>query len=690
MTKSTEIEQYKVHRDESWLSFNYRVLQEAKDPGVPLFERIKFLAIYSSNLDEFFRVRIASLKNLIRAGKKTQKILDFDPKALLESLLKIVNDQQEEFSLIFEHDIKPALRQNGIIIKKRQRMNREQNEFVQNYFNDHMLPFVQPVLLNKNKIRPFLNNAQLYLTVLLEDKENPQKEHKIAIVKIPSDHLPRFIELPSSSADKKQILILDDIVRHSLDWMFPGYNIIESYSIKMTRDAELYIDDEYSGDLVEKIKTSISKRKVGTTSRFIVDREMPDYMLNRLMKIFEIKRSDIIREGRYHNNFDFFNFPDFGMSHLKDLELPPIEYTALQDQPSLFDKIKAEDHLLHFPYHSYESIIQFFEKASVDPNVTHIKIAQYRVAKKSRIMNALKKAVRRGKQVFVFIEAKARFDEEANLNWGIELEKAGVKVAYSFPGVKVHSKIALVRKLVPTGEEIYAYMSTGNFHEDTAKLYTDYGLLTYDQRITSEVARVFNFLETSKVPTKKFKHLLVGLFNLRSGLRELLMQEIENAKAGLPASITLKMNSLQDEEMINILYSASQAGVEVNLIIRGICCIVPGIEGLSERINVISVVDRFLEHSRIFVFHNNGDPKVFLSSADWMVRNLYHRIETTFPVYEEQNKKVIIDFLGIQLKDNVKARIIDKDQLNNYQTGNSNLAIRSQYETYYYTKRQKN
>jgi polyphosphate kinase len=569
-------------------------------------------------------------------------------------------------------------------------MNKEQNDFVQNYFNDHMLPFVQPVLLNKNKIRPFLNNAQLYLTVLLEDKENPQKEHKIAIVKIPSDHLPRFIELPSASADKKQILILDDIVRHSLDWMFPGYNIIESYSIKLTRDAELYIDDEYSGDLVEKIKTSISKRKVGTTSRFIVDREMPEYMLNQLMKIFEIKRSDIIREGRYHNNFDFFNFPDFGMSHLKDLDLPPIEYTALQDQPSLLDKIKEKDHLLHFPYHSYESIIQFFEKASVDPNVTHIKIAQYRVAKKSRIMSALKKAVRRGKQVFVFIEAKARFDEEANLNWGIELEKAGVKVAYSFPGVKVHSKIALVRKLVPTGEEIYAYMSTGNFHEDTAKLYTDYGLLTYDQRITSEVARVFNFLETSKVPTKKFEHLLVGLFNLRSGLRELLMQEIENAKAGLPASITLKMNSLQDEEMINILYSASQAGVEVNLIIRGICCIVPGIEGLSERINIISVVDRFLEHSRIFVFHNNGDPKIFLSSADWMVRNLYHRIETTFPVYEEQNKKVILDFLGIQLKDNVKARIIDKDQLNNYQTGNSNLAIRSQYETYYYTKRQKN
>jgi polyphosphate kinase len=685
---SKELETYKIHRDESWLHFNYRVLQEAKDPGVPLFERIKFLAIYSSNLDEFFRVRIASLKNLIRAGKKTQKILDYDPKALLNRLLSIVNEQQEEFSVIYENEIVPALRRNGITIKRRQRLSREQNEFVMNFFNDNMLPFVQPVLLNKNKIRPFLNNGQLYLSVLLEDKDNPQKEHKIAIVKIPSDHLPRFTILPSSG-DKKQVLILDDIVRHSLFWMFPGYNIIDSYSIKMTRDAELYIDDEYSGDLVEKIKTSITKRKVGTTSRFIVDREMPEVMLHRLMKIFDIKKSDIIKEGRYHNNFDFFKFPSFGMDHLKDPILTPISYPSLEDQPSIFNQIRKQDHLLHFPYHSYESVIQFFERAAVDPNVTHIKIAQYRVAKKSRIMSALKKAVRKGKQVFVFIEAKARFDEEANLNWGMELEKAGVKVAYSFPGVKVHSKIALIRKLDMEGEQIYSYMSTGNFHEDTAKLYTDYGLFTYDERITSEVARIFNFLETSKVPLQKFENLLVGLFNLRSGLRELVVKEIENARQGLPASITLKMNSLQDKEMINLLYEASQAGVKIDLIIRGICCLIPGVAGISDNINVISVIDRFLEHSRIFVFHNNGEPKVYLSSADWMVRNLYHRIETCFPVYDKKAIKTILDFLAIQLKDNVKARIIEADQKNEYQSESSNLAIRSQLETYYYTKRQK-
>ena len=685
---SEELESYKIHRDESWLSFNYRVLQEAKDPGVPLFERIKFLAIYSNNLDEFFRVRIASLKNLIRAGKKTQKILDFDPKELLESLLSIVNKQQEEFSLIYDKEIVPALRQNGITIKRRQRLSREQNEFVMNYFTDHMLPFVQPVLLNKNKIRPFLNNAQLYLSVLLEDKENPQKEHKIAIVKIPSDHLPRFTILPNSG-DKKQVLILDDIVRHSLFWMFPGYNIIDSYSIKMTRDAELYIDDEYSGDLLEKIKTSISKRKVGTTSRFIVDREMPENMLQRLMQIFEIKKSDIIKEGRYHNNFDFFKFPTFGMNHLKDTELPPINYPSLEDQPNIFNQIRKQDHLLHFPYHSYESVIQFFERAANDPNVTHIKVAQYRVAKKSRIMSALKKAVRRGKQVFVFIEAKARFDEEANLNWGMELERAGVKVAYSFPGVKVHAKIALIRKLDMDGEQIYSYLSTGNFHEDTSKLYTDFGFFTYDEKITSEVARIFNFLETSKVPLQKFENILVGLFNLRSGLRELVMQEIKNAKQGLPASITLKMNSLQDKDMINLLYEASQAGVKIDLIIRGICCLIPGLQGISENIRVISIVDRFLEHSRIFVFHNNGDTKVYLSSADWMVRNLYHRIETCFPVYDTFAIKTILDFLSIQMKDNVKARIIDVEQKNNYQFESSNLAIRSQLETYYYTKRQK-
>lgn len=689
MIVKKELEEFKIHRDESWLSFNYRVLQEAKDPTVPLFERIKFLAIYSSNLDEFFRVRIASLKNLIRAGKKTKKILDFDPKELLESLLTIVNDQQLEFSRIYEDDIVPSLRKNGILIKKRQRLNKEQNDFVMTFFNENMLPFVQPVLLNKNKIRPFLNDAQLYLSVLLEDKDNPQKEHKIAIVKIPSDHLSRFVVLPSPN-EKNQLIILDDIVRHSLFWMFPGYNIIDSYSIKMTRDAELYIDDEYSGDLVEKIKTSITKRKVGTTSRFIVDREMPDNMLNRLMKIFDIKKSDIIKEGRYHNNFDFFKFPTFGLSHLKDIELPPISYKSLEDQSSIFTAIEKKDHLLHFPYHSYESVIQFFEQAAVDPNVTHIKVAQYRVAKESRIMKALKKAVRRGKQVFVFIEAKARFDEEANLNWGIELEKAGVKVAYSFPGVKVHSKIALVRKLDLSGEKIFTYMSTGNFHEVTAKLYTDFGLFTFDKRLSSEVARVFNFLETSKVPLQKFDHLLVGLFNLRSGLREHVLQEIQNAKEGHQASITLKMNSLQDKEMIALLYEASQAGVEIDLIIRGICCLIPGIKGMSENIRVISVIDRFLEHSRIFIFHNKGEEKMFLSSADWMVRNLYHRIETTFPIYDDEARKTIRDFISIQQKDNVKARIIDKDQKNEYQRESSNLAIRSQLETYYYTKRQKN
>ncbi|WP_367389317.1 polyphosphate kinase 1 [Lewinella sp. LCG006] len=676
-----------IARDISWLSFNYRVLQEAKDPSVPLFERIKFLAIYSSNLDEFFRVRMANHRNLIRIGRKAKRQLHISPKQTVRTIQKIVDEQQEEFASIFATQIIPELRKHKIIIKRRLDLDEEQQLFVEDFFRDHMLPFVQPVLLVKDKIRPFLNNAQLYLSILLQPKNEPDSPSEYALVKIPSDHLPRFIMLPSP-AGEYHMIILDDIVRHSVSWMFPGYEILDTFSLKLTRDAELYIDDEFSGDLLSKIKTSLAKRHVGPASRFVYDGEMPVEFLEFLKEVFNLERFDTLKEGRYHNNFDFFQFPDFGLSHLKNPELPPLAYLPLEKTKDFFGAVSKRDHLIHVPYQSYDATVRFFEEAASDPDVTHIKIVQYRVAKKSRIMQALLKAIGAGKQVSVFIEVKARFDEEANLRWGEKLEKAGVTVHYSFPGVKVHSKLALVRRLEGKDAKLYAYLATGNFHEDTAKVYADFGLFTADERIVNEVARVFSYLETVKMPETPFEHLLVGQFNLRENLEKKIDFEIQQAKAGKEAWMILKMNSLQDPRMIKKLYQASQAGVKIKMIIRGICCLVPGKKGWSENIHAISIVDRYLEHARVFVFHHGGEDQMYLSSADWMTRNLSYRVETAFPIYDENIKVEIMESLQLQLNDNVKARVLDESLSNTYYQSGNDLAIRSQVETYFSAKRQ--
>jgi polyphosphate kinase len=676
-----------IQRDLSWLSFNYRVLQEAKDKSVPLLERLKFLAIYSSNLDEFFRVRVSQHRKLVEIGKRTQRELDYDPKSLLKTIHKIVNAQQEEFSSIYSNTIIPDLRNNRIRLLRRLELSTTQRSFVEKYFQENLLPFTQPVLLVQNKIRVFLNNASLYLAVMLKTKGKKKSTSEFAIIKIPSDYLPRFVVLPSEEG-WHDVIILDDIVRHSVSWMFPGFDIHDTFSFKLTRDAELYIDDEFSGDLIEKIKSSLQKRSIGTASRFVYDREMPAELLNFLVQTFELGDYDKLPEGRYHNNFDFFKFPDFGMHNLRNKQLPPLPLKALQNMPDMFDKIKERDHLINMPYHSYESVVQFFEKAAADPKVSHIKVIQYRVAKKSRIMAALINAVKAGKQVTVFIEVKARFDEESNLRWGETLQEAGVRVYYSIPGVKVHAKIALIRRNEGNSHRLYAYMSTGNFHEDTAKIYSDFGIFTADPRLTSEAARIFNFFETVKEPQEPFKHLLVGKFNLRSGFVALIDREIANAKAGKKARIIIKVNSLEDKEMISKLYEASQAGVEIKLIVRGICCLVPGIPGVSDNIEAISIVDRFLEHARVFIFYNKGKEDVYLSSADWMMRNLNYRIEMAFPVYNRDIKKTILEVIRFQLKDNVKARIIDPQFTNTYRQNNHDLAIRSQIESYFLYKRQ--
>ncbi|MBP6183640.1 MAG: polyphosphate kinase 1 [Saprospiraceae bacterium] len=675
-----------IHRDISWLSFNERVLQEADNSNNPLLERIKFMAIYSNNLDEFFRVRVANQRNLLRVGKKTKAKLEYDPKLLMRQIRSIVNAQQERYTRLFSDELIPALKRHHIHFLRQTELNQDQEEFIDQYFNNHMLPFVQPVLLVKKKIRPFLSNAALYLIVVLHDLDKHEESRAYAIIKVPSDHLPRFIQLPDQG-EHKFLIMIDDVVRRSIPSLFPGYTVVDCYSIKLTRDAELYIDDEFSGDLIDKIRKSLTKRNIGPASRLVYDREMDADTLLFLREMFELETIDLFPEGRYHNNMDFFRFPDFGMTHLQVPSLPPLRFDVLEGDLDFFQQIRFKDRLINPPYHSFESVIRFFEGAATDPAVTHIKLVQYRVGSQSRIMNALKLAVANGKEVAVFIEVKARFDEAANLSWGEELERHGVKVNYSFPGLKVHAKLALVQRLEDNKPHFYTYLSTGNFHEGTVRIYSDIGLFTADERISTEVARIFTFLETVQLPERSFEHLLVGQFNLVEELTQLIENEMDNARRGLPASICLKLNSIQDPDFIDLLYKASMAGVKIRIIARGICCLIPGDNLYSANIEVISIVDRFLEHSRIHIFHNNGDPVVFLSSADWMTRNLHYRIETAFPIYNPDLCQKVIDIFEIQWNDNVKARVIDKNQSNHFRPETGDKPLRSQYETYFFLKR---
>jgi polyphosphate kinase len=672
-----------IDRDLSWLSFNERVLQEAQDKSLPLYERIKFLAIYSSNLDEFYRVRVAHHQNIERASKKAKKKIDYTTKNILTDIKKIVNKQLKKFSEIFEHDILHELRKNNIYLLRRTELNQEQRDFVENYFRNYMLPYCQPMLLVKDKIRPFLVSGSIYLAVRLREKEHSHESY--ALLKIPSDYVPRFIPLPSA-VGRHDIILLDDIVRQSAAWLFHGYDILDAYSIKLTRDAELYIDDEFSGNLVAKVKNSLNKRNVGPPSRFIFDRYMPDKMVDLLTDIFKIDKNDRLPEGRYHNNADFLKLPDFGLDHLKFPAMPPVCSKTLEEAKNFFGAIKNQDHLLHYPYHAYKSVVRFFEEAAQDEQVTHIKIVQYRVAKKSKIMEALIDAVQNGKKVTAFIEVKARFDEEANLNWGETLAAAGVEVHYSMPGIKVHSKIALIERKEGRGTKQYCYLSTGNFHEDTAKIYSDYGLFTADKNLTQEVAKVFEILENKDLAPYDFQHLMVGKYNLRSRFIALIDREIEHAKQGEKAAIFLKMNSIEDQVMIDKLYEASNAGVKIQMVIRGICCLAPGVPKQSENIKIVSIIDRFLEHARVFTFHNGGEEETYLSSADFMTRNLSHRVEVAFPIYDEQLRQKIRTFCKLQWQDNVKARVVDVKLGNKFATGKNNLTIRSQFETYYMIK----
>jgi polyphosphate kinase len=664
-----------IERDISWLSFNERVLQEAKDKTVPLYERLKFLAIYSSNLDEFFRVRVASLRSFRKLEKATRKEMQLKPRRLLKEIRKIVQAQQAEFGHIFREEILPELARNRILLVHEGQFGADQMAFAQLFFLEKIAPALQILPLSLDD-PPFLENKSVYLVACFsEATEQP------VLLRLPSEQLGRFVVLPSQG-NGRYIAFLDDLVRVGLPSLFPGREITGVYAIKLSRDAELNIDDEYSGDLVDKIRKGLEDRHIGLPTRFLYDASMPEALLSRLKEDLELSKNDLIPGARYHNFNDFFGFPDpDNLQELHDAPMLPLPHPAFEKSTSMFEKMREKDQVLHLPYQQFGYVERFIGEAAADSAVEHLKITLYRVASKSSVCEGLLKALQNGKKVTAFIEAKARFDEESNLLWGERLQAAGATVRYSFPGIKVHSKLLLVTRREAGGSRNYAYLSTGNFNEKTAQLYSDHGIFTADKRLADEAAQVFDLLE-GKILLLKCKHLLVAPHHLRNGFEHLINREIANARNGKTARIILKINSLEDQRMMEKLIEASQAGVKIRLIVRGICCLSPGIAGQTDNIEIISILDRFLEHARIYIFSNDGNEKIFLSSADWMGRNLDRRVEVAFPVYDPDIAAQIRQIIGFQLHDNTKARIIDAEHKNRYVKKSHNKEIRAQKETY--------
>jgi polyphosphate kinase len=670
----------------SWLSFNARVLQEADDPDVPPLDRLKFLAIFSSNLDEFFRVRVASLRSLLRLKKKTVKRAGIRPRRLLASIHEEVDRQQRRFGAIFENGVLPALEAEGISISFGNDLSADEAAFVDWYFREHVQGRLEPVVLDPSAAPTFLQNQSIYLAAVLRPIDGREGvdtgEPRYGIVPLPGGASDRFVVLDDGE-DRQRVFFLDDIIRLNFSRVFPGYEADEAYAVKMTRDAELYLEDEFAGDLVEMIRKGVAKRAQGVPTRFLYDPGMPAPMLAALRDWFQLEDDDLVPGGRYHNYSDFFRFPIVAPSGGEET-MPPLGHVILSDAPSILDEVERGDVLLHFPYQSFEPVVRLFSEAADDPTVTEIRVTLYRVAPESQIARALINAAKRGATVTAFVEVKARFDEEPNLRVAEEMEAAGVRILYSLPGIKVHSKLALVTREVGGRSRYVTYLATGNFNERTARQYTDHGLMTCDRAIAKDALQVFGFL-CGDLPKIKTRSLLVAPFNLRRRLNRLIEREIENAVAGKHAWILAKMNSLEDQDIIDRLYRASGAGVKIRLIVRGICRLVPGVEGQSENIRVTSIVDRFLEHARVYVFCNGNAPETWLASADWMTRNLSHRVEIAFPIASAALARQIHDILLIQSRDNRKARVVDAEMSNCY-VEDDQPACRAQVEVHRYVE----
>lgn len=654
-----------IPRDTSWLQFNARVLQEAADPAVPLYERIKFLAIYSSNLDEFYRVRVSRLRQFKKLSKEErQAYLDFKPKKELKAIQQTVQEQQEQFGEIFQTEILPNLEQEGIHLVHAHEMTPKQRDFATTYFAEHIAERITVFELGVDggTDAPFLENNHLYLAVDIAEED----DNRLLLLDIPSPPLARFLVLPEGSkAGDYYVCFIDSIIRANLPKHL-GVTVAGAYSFKLSRDAEMYIENEFDGDLLKKIEDSLKERDEGLPTRCLFDANMPKEMRKALKNHLRLSKYDLIPGARYHNFMDFFGFPlPPGRDDLKYPDLPPLAHPTLEGSERIMEAMKVQDILLSFPYQRFNYVPDLIREAAENEWVEKIQITLYRVASKSAVVENLLYALEKGKTVEVFVEAKARFDEASNLYWGKELEKAGAYVRYSFPAIKVHTKLLHIVSKQATGDLAHhCYIGTGNFNEKTAKLYCDHALLTCDARLGEDLEKVFNLLK-GKLILPNCKHLLVAPFNMKTSFENLINNEIRLAQAGRPAYIRLKMNSLEEPGMISRIKAAANAGVKVELIVRGICRLIPHPE---DNITIVSIIDRFLEHARVFVFGNDGDSKVFMGSADWMERNLYRRVEVVTPIYADHLKQTIIDVLDMQWRDNTKGRSIASTDNNRYQT----------------------
>jgi polyphosphate kinase len=659
----------------SWLSFNQCVLDEAADSSNPLYERIKFLAIFSSNLDEFFRVKVHRLSSQFKVKKHK----------VLTTLLDEVNIQQQNFGAIWRNKIIPELTKNNIIIYENLPLEKIHKKEIERYFRSVILSYIQVVFIREeSKMSCFLNNRELYFLVKLKSAE---KLFTYAYINIPSNKLKRFKQLQNLS-NKHYVISLDEIIRICLPLIFKQNDIVSCFAIKINRDEDFEIEDENEGDLIHKIIDKVKDRKSGMPTRFLYDQEMPKKDLKFCRKIFNLKKRELVAGGKSHNLFDLFEFPNPKSPLLQQEKLPSLYKKSFEKSTSIFEVVKQKNQLLHFPYHSYHYVLAFFNEAAIDSRVIEIKVTLYRISSQSLIANALISAAKNGKKVTVFVEIKARFDENNNLYWSTEMKKAGIKIIYSIPNLKVHAKIALVTMQISANKiQEFAYMATGNFNEKTAEIYADHGFFTAKTDYTNDVQKVFQFLKT-KNPVLNTENLLVAGFEMKNQIIELINQEIINHKIGKPSGIFLKVNGIDENDIINKLYEASQIGVKITIIARGICTLRPGIENFSENIKVYRIVDLFLEHARIYIFNNNNNEKIYLSSADMMSRNLNRRIEVAFPILDEDYKQEIKQIIQFQLNDNTKKRGIDSDGKNII--GKLKGKNRAQMDIYNWIKNQSN
>ena len=673
------------NRDLSWLGFNFRVLQEAADKRVPLFERLKFFAIFSSNLDEFFRVRYPSILAISKLNRKTQlQAKNQYDENLPDKVQSEVNRQLQVYSSILNQSLLPELKENKINLYYNESIRDEHIGEIREIFLSHVLTFIQPLFLDAELSKNFIpENNYLYFVITLKAPGEQMIKH--AVVNIPSEKLPRYFTL-SPMDDMQYVIFIDDIIRENVPCLFPGFEILGIYSVKFNRDAELHFDEEYAPDLLSKIEKQLQKRQYGPPSRFLYETGMPRNVQLFLASAFDIKHEELFEGGRYHNLSDFAKLPTFG----KDLfypQLKPLSYPGEMKCGDIFEVLNQKDILLHLPYDSYNTVLSFFNQAAVDSSVTDIYITIYRVASESHIVNALISAAKNGKNVTVFVELKARFDEANNIKWSRIMKEAGVQIVYSPTEIKVHSKIGLIKKKIGDQTVCYCILSTGNFHEVTAKFYTDHVLLTTDPIITEELLELYKLLSKKKREKVQFDTLLVSQFNMIDKFEKLIDQEIQKVQFGKEGLIRIKVNNLEEPSMIHMLYKASNAGVQVQLLVRSVCCLVPGVEGISENITVKRIVDRYLEHSRIFIFGGDDDGEVIFGSADWMNRNLHRRIEVCVPIKDKTCKQELLDYFKLQWQDNDKAVVLNSAMENIKEPSDSPDSFNAQLSIYNYLRK---